>query len=444
MKNHFKIDFYFGLLAFWCFVTPLNTFAKAVDWTQLKTEKIEILNASSGQGDVISSYPAKLHQILGKVISWDPATQLNTPTQLVSILERYQDHQNTRFSFVEMMRNLSVDFDLSDRTHFRKVWFHLRPDLKVRGLLAIQDFTEKRPLVILRLGIHGNVDEMLAEKFILRALFDDLKMNVLVLENLTSHAFLLQNSKVTFGGLEEGLHSFLILQMLSDSKYPLSSLVSSYHMVGVSLGGQGTFVTAMLDNANEKKIKSILDFCPLINLKETFNNHIQKNLMNVGIDFWNAHRLQVVYDRYPKQLSGLELWKMPFDRVPRFTARVLDILNGERKTSLLTAKDIESQYLSVQWPKNFLAHLEQSKSFYDLNNFWSLYQGVSIPITIYTTPKDFLVSNNLNTDRILENKQPGDFKSVKIMNLQRGTHCGLASVYLWSDVVKYIQSGLGF
>jgi hypothetical protein len=419
------------------------THADEIRWDSLKTERIQIENESSGQGLVLTSYPRPLHALITEVLSWDPKKELNNSTQLEPILKRAQIQGEKSIDLREVLRNLSVEFDVSDIQHFRKVWFHLTPQLKIRGLFAIQDFKTPRPLVILRMGIHGNVDELLAERFILKALYEDLKVNVLVLENLTSHAFLSQNTQISFGGVEEGLHTFAVINFLKDKNYSFSRLISDVHLVGVSLGGQGTFVTALLSEKNGTQIKSILNFCPLINFSETFEGHAQKSLKNIGIDFWNYHRLHSLNDHYSTKLRDLELWRMPFDLKPRFTPRVLEILNEERRAPLYSAESVLKDFPKIKWPVGFLEQITQSKSFYEMNDFWKVYQGVKTPIFIYATPKDFLVTNEVNIDRIFEGKQPGDFKSVKIEKLDRGLHCGLAASYMWDDVVKMIRAGLG-
>ncbi len=418
------------------------TQAGEVEWESLKTERIQIENESSGQGLVLTSYPQTVRALITRVLSWNPRKELNNSTQLELVLRRAEVQGDKSIPLREVLRNLSVEFDVSDTQHFRKVWFHLTPTLKVRGLFAIQDFTNKRPLVILRMGIHGNVDELFAERFILKALYEDLKVNVLVLESLTSHAFLSQNTQITFGGVEEGLHTFAIMNFLKEKKYPMSSLISEVNLVGVSLGGQGTFVTTLLAEKNGVKVKSVLNFCPLINLRETFEGHAAKSLKNIGIDIWNHLRLQSLYKHYSSQLKDLELWKMPFDLKPRFTPRLLEILNNERRSTLYTSEELKKDFPKIEWPAGFLEQITQSATFYDMNDFWKVYQGVKTPIFIYSTPKDFLVTNELNIDRIVDGTQPGDFKSVKIENLDRGLHCGLAAAFMWDDVVKMIRAGL--
>jgi hypothetical protein len=424
MNSRVKIQFglvVLGAIVF--FLLGSMTQADEVDWASLKTEKFEIQAESSGQGEVLTSYPAFLQILITRILNWDPKKELNNSTPTF-----------------ELLKNLSVDFDLSEVKNFRKVWFHLNPKLKVRGLFGIHDFIKPRPFIILRMGIHGNVDEMFAERFIAKAIYEDLDANFLVLESLTSHAFLSQNAQVTFGGTEEGLHTFLILHQLQKTKF--KKLIKSTHLIGVSLGGQGTFVTSLLDQANDKQIKSILNFCPLINLQETFERHAESGLKNAAVDLWNFHRMETLYKNYEKQLSDVSVWKVPFDFQPRFTPQILKILNAERKTSLLTAEDIQKQFPEIKWPQDFYNLLTKSNSFYELNYFWKLYQNIQTPMMIYTTPNDPLVFNELNSEMIFNKKQAGDFKQLQFKRLDRGIHCGLAPIYPWTEVVKMIQTGL--
>lgn len=427
----------FGLvvlgLCIFQFYSPL-TQADELNWQVLKTEKVEVQDYSSGQGEVISSYPPFLQGLFRRVINWDPRKELKkSPTPASA---------EYKVSLTELFRNLSVDFDLSDTQHFRKAWFHLTPTLKVRGLFGIHDFQKSRPLVILRMGIHGNVDELFAERFIAKAIYEDLDMNFLILENLTSHAFFSENKEISIGGVEEGLHTFLIMNYLTDSHSAFNPLINEVYLVGVSLGAQGTFVTALMDSVNRQRIKSVLDMCPLINLKDTFDFHAQPGFKNAIVDLWNYHRMKILNKRFEKQLADVPLYKIPFDQKPRFVPRLMQILESERAKPLLTAAEIQGQVSNLTWPKGFYELLTNSKSFYELNDFWKFYQGVKIPFLVYTTPTDPLVVNELNGELIFSGKQSGDFKSLKFKRLDRGLHCGLAPVFSWDQVVSMIKDGL--
>ena len=142
--------------------------------------------------------------------------------------------------FQQFKSKLFFNYDITDHKKFQLFADELSPNVKIRGLLALQP-EQKRPLVIFRMGIHGNRDEVLAERFFLKILFEDLGVHVLMLENLTSHAYLIQNQKISIGGVEEGLHTFFIINKIKIGKYPWSSQVTDLHLVGLSLGSQGVY-----------------------------------------------------------------------------------------------------------------------------------------------------------------------------------------------------------
>jgi hypothetical protein len=420
------------------------TRADEVDWNQFKSSQIEIEAYSSAQGDVISA-PIPLYKELGSYFwHWDPKKELQKEPEkkLKKELKNISDpvYLPPSIKINEVMRNLFVDFDLSDTKHFRKVWFKPGDDVRFRGLLGLHDSQKKRPLVIIRMGIYGNIDEITAERFLVRAVYDDLDANVLVLENMTSHGFLTQNKNISFGGVDEGILTFAAMSLIAQT--PFNQKISGFHIVAISLGGQGTFVTALLDQANRKLLKSVVDFCPLINLRSTFEFHSRPGFDNAFADFWSSERLISLVERYHDEPGIADRWKTLLDFKPRFTPAMMAILNKNRHAPLLSPADVDRIVPGMKWPREFKNHIENAKDFYDLNDFWPSYQGVKTPIMIYTTPNDPLVANDLNSELIFNKKQPGDFSSVKFLRLDKGIHCGISSVYRWDYIIKLLHDGL--
>ncbi|AGH94896.1 hypothetical protein [Pseudobdellovibrio exovorus] len=417
-----------------------------LNWQTLNSKTMEIGPYTSGQGEVLTS-PIPFFRELGTYFwSWDPkvglkqakATYHNSEEKLKKETESIYLEPMSPLN--EIMRNLFVQFDLSDTSHFRKVWFRITPFVQFRGLFAVHDFTKKRPLIILRMGIHGNVDEVMAERFLMRLLYEELDANVLVLESSTSSGFLSKNKDVSFGGIDEGLQTFLVINELK--KTGMMDIVQSFHLVGLSLGGHGTFVTALLDQHNGQNISSIVNLCPLINLQQTFTYQTLPGWKNAFADFWNAGRLQVLLSSYAAEHSVQQRWKTLLDFKPRFTVALLDLLNRERKRPLIPTTEMERLIPSLKWPEGLREHLEQSNSFFELNDFWQHYQGVKTPMMIYTTPNDELVINTLNGELIFNGIQEGDFSHLKYTRLERSIHCGLASVYHWDYIAKLLKDGL--
>lgn len=411
---------------------PVQSFAE-VNWGNYSHPKMEIQPYSSAQGEVLSS-PIPFFNELGELIwGWDPQSELKKTSDPIYL--------ESSGGLSEIMRSLFISFNVNSTQHFRKVWFKPTAGLKFRGLLGLHDTQSKRPLVIIRMGVYGNVDDITGERFMVKAAYEDLGANVLVLENLTSHSFISQNQNISFGGVDEGLQTFLAMHYLKQAGF--DNLVSSWHILSISLGGQGNFVTALLDQQNGHLLKSMALFCPLINLEATFAHHSRPGFKNVLADLWSAERLAVLRERYKDEPELKMLWKSLIDRQPRFTPTLMKIMNRDRKKPLLSAAEVEQQVPGMQWPSKFKWHIENSKSFYELNNFWSSYYGVKTPIMIYTTPDDPLVINKINSELIFRGVLPGDFASVNYHRLSKGTHCGLPPVYKWDYIVKLVRDGLG-
>ncbi len=439
-----------------------NLAAESVNWGQFKSEKWVIQNESVGQGQVYSTYPLWLQSIYTQLLSWEPRVKIDLEKQArcrlsfssqnlagkVSDLSQFmkQRPECTYLTDAEktstlgrITNSLSIYFDMSDTKHFRKILFKIpgrdaSASIQARGLIGIHDDKRSRPLVIFRMGVHGNIDEFLAERFLAKIIYEDFGFNFLVLENLTSHGYLATENPITFGGVEEGLHTFHILQQLQSSKF--KSIISEIHLLGVSLGSHGVFLTETLDEVNGQLIKSVTAFCPVINLVKTLSNQ-QNAKINFGIiDLWNYRRLQAIRQR----LSDLDIndwWMTIFDFKPRYVPAILKYLETHQITPSVQIP------AGINWPVGLENHLINSKSFSELNNFWKFYQNKKTPLLIVTTPNDLLVSAELNTDLVLQNKQPGLFGNTQILQLDRGIHCGLGSDYQWSFIIDLLRTQWG-
>lgn len=439
-----------------------------VNWSQFQSQIIEIQDDSSGQGQVLSTYPSWMQTIYTHWLSWEPRVKDGTgdgsgeqapdcrlsfsSSNLKGKLSELSQFTKVKPDCIylhgagktpstkKILKALSVEFDLSDREHFRKVSIRLPANatgaIHLRGLLGIHDDQKARPLLILRMGVHGNVDEFLAERFIAKAAYEDFGFNFLALENLTSHGYLSQENPVTFGGIEEGLQTFLILQELKRNEYKLSQLISDVHLFGVSLGAHGVFVTQMLDEQNSHYLKTATLFCPVVNLIKTMNFHSQASVSSAFVDLWNHRRLKAVPEKI-SELNHTEWWKTFFDLKPRFMPAILDYLETHQ------IQPVEKLPDGIHWPEGLHEHLMNSKSFSALNDFWPFYQNKNTPVLIVTTAKDLLVSEEINTDLILQKKQPGNFAETQIYQLDRGTHCGLPADFQWNYILQLFSTQWG-
>jgi hypothetical protein len=399
----------------------------------------------------LSVYPKWLYNRMRDTRGWEPslvATQecklsFSSPELTPEKCEAHYDLS----SWESFLSKLYVSFDFSDTKQFQRIQFEPEPGLKIRGLLALQpDKSQKKPLVILRMGIHGNIDEILAERFLARLVHADLKYNLLLLESLTSHGFLTLNKDVTVGGIEEGLHTFYILNLITHKQVSWADEISDIYLMGISLAGPGVFVANYLDENSLVKgkikkpdVKAIELFCPLVNFEETFAEHKKSGWFSGLADIWNRTRL-VSLRLKNKQFEEIPWWRTFFDLKPRFLPQVLQELNETHGKPLLKPATIEKRFPDLKLPKEFHVHVEKSKTLYELNHFWKLYKSELTPIQIYLTPNDPAVMNNINAELIRQKKQPGSFGKIRFTDV-KGIHCALAPEYQWPFLVELVRRG---
>lgn len=400
----------------------------------------------------LSVYPEWLYTRMMATKGWQPSLDVSEQCKLSFsspelVPAQCEAHYNLSY-WESFLSKIYVDFDVTDQTKFQRVQFEPQPGLKIRGLLGLQTEkgkTQKKPLIIVRMGIHGNIDEFLAERFLARIAYQDLGYHLLVIESLTSHGNLTVNTDYTIGGIEEGLHTFYILNLITHNQLAWAKDISDIYLMGISLSGPGVFIANYLDEhslikGKKKKadLKAIELFCPLVNFEETYKEHTKPGLFSAFADMWNRRRLLALRLR-DKKLEDIPWYLTLFDLTPRFMPQALGELNLKRGKPIFNLENFK-QFPDLQLPKEFIDHVDKSKTLYELNAFWNIYKNEETPIHIYLTPNDPLVMNKLNSELIREHKQPGVFNKVTFTDL-KGLHCALAAEYQWPFLVELVRRG---
>lgn len=402
----------------------------------------------------MSIYPEWLYSRMMQSNGWRPSLDVSSDCKLSFsspelIPAKCEAHYELSY-WDTFLSKMFVEFDFKDQTKFQRIQFEPQPGLKIRGLLGLQKENgkvQKKPLIIVRMGIYGNIDEILAERFLARIAYQDLGFHLLIVESLTSHGYLMLNEEYSLGGVEEGLHTFYILNLLTHGKLSWAKDVSDIYLMGLSLAGPGVFVANYLDehstiNGKKKQpsFKAIELFCPLVNLDENYKALSKPGLFTALADVWNRKRLLALRLR-DKKLEDIPWWKTIFDLTPRFVPQAIGDLNLKRAKPVFDLENFKD-FQGLKLPQDFTDHIARSKTLFDLNQFWSFYRNEQTPIHIYLTPEDPLVMNELNAELIRSKKQPGQFKKVQFTDL-KGMHCALAAEYQWPFLVELVRRGFG-
>ncbi len=306
----------------------------------------------------------------------------------------------------------------SEHPYARHVVFHLPNGLNLKGLLALKGDSKPRPLVILRLGIFSNTREFFPERYIFLQMFEQSPFNMLILESMSGAEFLQNNTHYSLAGYDEGMQNYQVAKELTNSSEPLSQLIESVHLLGVSLGGHGVFYASILNELNRKVFSSFSAFCPLVQFQKTFEYHQSQGLSMWIMNYWARNRMVSMSEIFPK----------------------LD--QDQFIPSMLSNIDLSYQE-ALSWDSSAALKRPPSslqKGFFAKNNFWSDFQNIQTPFLIFATKKDPIVPFALNSKQLIEGPLQIKGSNPAVITLEEGTHCTLPTAYNWRGWTEVMQS----
>lgn len=382
-------------------------------------------------------YPRLLNFVYERLLDWNPTGQrvkysavcdpelwsqrlldpLLSNVQLQgALLQKYFqdcDKELKTHSSSTFLKMMTMRMDFKNHPFLHRVKVHLPGDIRLRGLLALKGDRKKRPMVVLRLGIFGGTEELLAERYLLLQLFEQSPFNLLILDNMSSPEFIADNSRFSFGGYDEGLQNIIVAKYLRDPLEPLSQIVQSLHFVGVSLGGHGVLYASLLNELNQKPIQSFLGICPVVHLRPSLKNLNGSSLRQKLINLWAASRMKGLREKNAdlRQASSFT-----------FMSSVDEFLHKNYTGGL-------SYYSGIRLPKG----VEDRPDFRKLNDFWWAYNEVKAPVLILATEKDEVVPFALNSKFLKK-------KNIKIVSFNEGEHCTFPIPYQWGAFTSLLQS----
>ncbi len=399
------------------------------DKNWIKVYQTNLMEFISPGSDYVAATPGRHSQwvsyLVNQVLSWQPLDlkprpqnecelfKLKESLQKASrsevrtqILEDYYSKCRFHFSegpsnsLMQALKIFSMHYQIDENPFLHRVVFHLPDGQKLKGVLALKD-TKKRPLVIVRAGITGNVEEAFAERFFFYQLFERGLFNVLLVENMTSADYIHFNQTLNFGGLAEAYQNIWLAQTLKSNSQPFSKLIQSVHLMGLSLGGQGVLTAAKLAlyQENPQIFSSYLALCPLVNTKETFDQLFKKSDFRFPLEFWARSRFSEFINLRP------ELFKGFFG----FPSRLLEAVAKDYKKP-------SADLLGLKEPE-FLKKKNDFYSLHELSN-WDL--ELQNSVWIWVTKDDSVVPVKLNTDKL---------RNIRPFQINEGHHCSFPVVW---------------
>jgi hypothetical protein len=366
-------------------------------------------------------YPLFIQKALNNWLAWDPQDSLPplsencSKKRLQTVLIRSASNADWNRVFTEYgntcgkeafqdfgpkwmgsLRLFSMEYGIGKSPLLRRMLFTLPNGHQLKGLLVIRDL-KPRPFVILRMGITGGIEEAFAERYFYHHLFERGFSNFLMVENMTSSDFVENNRRPDFGGIYEGFQNIWLAQKLRHPDEPLSKIISSLHLIGISLGGQGVLTTAWLQPAqtNKNLYQSFLGLCPLVDTSSTFDRLFKKDVLRYPLELWARARFAKVESLYP----GVFDWSNGIGLI----GRLLAISKNEFKMP-------DSRQWNVKIPPFMLENVD----FDYLHTLSQWKPQLRNPVQIWSTAQDRIVAADINSSVIPE---------VDPLFIAQGHHC---------------------
>lgn len=203
-----------------------------------------------------------------------------------------QWRNNAYSPWTQTQQILRTDFEPSQHPEVRMIQWTFKNNSRLRGYLFFKGGPEKKPLVIFRTGIFSHLRSAVAERFLMMMLFEEGPFHLLLLPSSSGADYIENNHQIGFGDESEHEQTSEILDQIQNREEPLNHSISRIHLVGMSLGNYGLFLT----NARERKkpsslIGRSLFLCPAIDLKSSFNQITQNRLKEFILRLWFYLRL---------------------------------------------------------------------------------------------------------------------------------------------------------
>lgn len=400
-------------------------------WRAFDNDFIQMEMIYQNNPEVKSRYPKLLRNALEGVLGWHPGTvwdmktdcsfaelnqRLTSAVALNSkpaILDEFIQRCQPVFSksnLVNALKNISQRGSFHNHPFFKYSFLNFPNHLKTRALWGMRS-KEKRDLIIVRPGVYANVDELIAERYMLFLLTELNGYHVVVLENSTSGDHFNNNENVVIGGPKEAFENLYLIEQIR--KHPkLSGLVGKIHLMGISLGANGVLLSSLINQKeNHRYFDKTVLFCPVVDLKMSFRAQMQPGVRSFLIDIWSSRRFQDIRGKKDFQLAPF--WESLSQLSPRWVNSAWSWFEKKYQWQPQWLKYLTAEFYSGDFTKDYRFFTEQTRL---PDNFYAL-----------ATKTDPIVFPESNYLKLAVKAHENTFFYM----FEDGFHCSLAYTYQW-------------
>jgi hypothetical protein len=314
-----------------------------------------------------------------------------------------------------------------------RVTFRERSGRQVEGLLGMKASPLPRPLVIVKCGLQcglGSASLLQAMMF----LFDEGPFHVLLLPSTSSEEVQLQTGNIVVGGFDEGRQILDIAKILQSSQFSESTLISSVHVLGLSLGGHAALFAALYASFDPRPdgqfwIQSTSLACPVVDLRDSVESLYSPTLLGT-----------FAFDKFWTQFANL------LNRIPLLgevlgaggEARLRDVPNILAKTSVRYFQKMQSQPSWSRAPFEDVV-IQSEEDFWHYNDFSRFAPMLKTDVFLWAARDDIVVLTEKNSERLVGSRG-GSRGRVHGLITNRGNHCAFAGAYGWKIASTVLRS----
>lgn len=297
----------------------------------------------------------------------------------------------------------------------------------VRGLLALKPTQSPRPLVIIKCGLLCSLSDSSMFRNVMMHGFDESPFHLLVLNGNTSAEFVMDNRRISIGGLDEGKQLVQIAKWLKDSS-SIRNRISSIHLVGMSNGGQAALFASAYNSFERPRsggeaLDSVASLCPVVELEESVDYLFDRSLAR-GIFYDDLlDTVKEVESFLPNLRRHLDTNNPPGGK---------DLPRAVISASVDFYANVSNEWYRAPFSRS---RIDSLAKMFQANSFTQYKDLVETPTLVWSPKNDGVISYHANGAVLKESQARGNFNpNVMILATPKGNHCGLSTAYGWETV----------
>jgi pimeloyl-ACP methyl ester carboxylesterase len=347
-----------------------------------------------------------------------------------------QLRKGSKPSLLQLVDDMNMNYDYWKLSNVKTIDVPGFGDLKIHAQLLLKDENQARPMVIVQCGLQCDFNNNSLKPMVMH-LFDEAPFNLLLLPSYTSPTFQKENHVFTVGGFDEGRKIMYVAKWLQSDAFAYRKLVSSVHLVGISLGGHAALYAAIYNSYDAMPdgtpyIKTIVVGCPAIDLEKSIRNLYKKG-------FVGKHLFQAFWKQIRDVLSFVP------DTVRAIARRQGDNPRLEDTPDVIGEAAVAYYAQETQKDGWDLApfqdvRIQSEAELWKYNRFQDFAQLVKHPVFIWSSDNDCVVSPEANSHVLIKKFRNDPDSQFNILLTERGGHCDFGPTYGWRTAGTYLRA----